>query len=93
MTEQPLLEQIAIQMGCTYLSDLRFLNHRQRYNLAQKLKHFHPQEEEIRMWNDALDYLTGAPPERTAKAARDRLVKLLMMPYNEHEENIRRKEE
>ena len=79
--EQPLLERLAIQVGCTYLSDLRFLNDEQRRYLAQKLEQLHPREEDIREWNDALAYLAGAPPEPTARAARDLLVSQLMSPW------------
>ena len=89
--EQPLLERIAIQMGCTYLSDLRFLDYSQRCALAQKLEQLHPREEDVRAWNDALAYLTGASPERTARAARDRLVKLLIMPTGGQNKDYRRK--
>lgn len=75
--EQTLLDLIAIQMGCVYLSDLRFLDSMQRRHLAGKLERLTPREADLQEWNDALDYLTGAPPEKTAQAARERLVQLL----------------
>lgn len=75
--EQSLLDLMSIQMGCMYLSDLRFLSPEQRRYLAQKLDRLTPREEDVREWNDALDYLTGAPPEETAQAAKEQLVKLL----------------
>lgn len=75
--EQSLLDLMSIQMGCMYLSDLRFLSPEQRRYLAQKLDCLTPRQEDIREWNDALDYLTGAPPEETAQAAKEQLVKLL----------------
>lgn len=78
--DQSLLDLLSIQMGCMYLSDLRFLSPEQRRYLAQKLERMTPREEDIREWNDALDYLTGAPPEHTARAAKDRLVHLLSQP-------------
>lgn len=78
--EQSLLDLLSIQMGCMYLSDLRFLSPEQRRYLAQKLERMTPREEDIWEWNDALDYLTGAPPEHTARAAKDRLVHLLSQP-------------
>lgn len=74
---QSLLDLMAIQMGCAYLSDLRFLDIGQRQYLAGKLERLTPREADLREWNDALDYLTGAPPEKTAQAARERLVQLL----------------
>ena len=80
MVEHSLLDLLAIQMKCEYLSDLRFLTQEQR----QKLDRLTPREEDIRDWNDALDYLTGAPPESTAQAAKAKLVQELAgieMPY------------
>lgn len=84
MVEHSLLDLLAIQMKCEYLSDLRFLTQEQRQYLAQKLDRLTPREEDIRDWNDALDYLTGAPPESTAQAAKAKLVQELAgieMPY------------
>lgn len=78
--EQSLLDLLSIQMGCMYLSDLRFLSPEQRRYLAQSLERLTPREEDAREWNDALDYLTGAPPEDTAQAAKERLVSLLSQP-------------
>lgn len=75
--EQSLLDLLAIQMGCTYLSDLKFLTEAQRVHLAHKLEPLTPREEDLDQWNDALDYLTGAPPETNASMAKDRLLQLL----------------
>ena len=80
MVEQSLLDLLSIQMGCMYLSDLRFLSLEQRRYLAQRLDRLTPREEDVREWNDALEYLTGAPPEKTAQAAKERLVHLLSQP-------------
>lgn len=77
MVEQSLLELMSTQMGCTYLSDLRFLSPAQSQHLAWEVERLVPQEEDVRDWNDALDYLTGAPPEETASAAKEQLVSLL----------------
>jgi len=78
--DQSLLDLLSIQMGCMYLSDLRFLSPEQRRYLARRLELLTPREEDVREWNDALDYLTGAPPEDTAQAAKERLVHLLSQP-------------
>ena len=67
-------------MKCEYLSDLRFLSWEQCQYLAQRLERLTLREEDVREWNDALDYLTGAPPENTAQAAKGRLVSLLSQP-------------
>jgi len=78
--EQSLLDLLSIQMGCMYLSDLRFLSPEQRRYLARRLELLTPREEGVREWNDALDYLAEAPPEDTARAAKERLVHLLSQP-------------
>lgn len=80
IVRQSLLELLSIQMGCMYLSDLRFLSLEQRQYLAQKLNQLTPREEDIGDWNDALTYLTGASREETAQAAKEQLVKLLQKP-------------
>ena len=77
MVGQSLLDLLSIQMGCMYLSDLRFLSEEQRRHLAQKLGRFTPREQDVRDWNDALTYLTNEPPQETAQAARERLIKWL----------------
>ena len=74
---QSLLELLSIQMGCSRLTDLKCLTGEQRCYLAQKLNQLTPREKDIRDWNDALTYLTGAPPEETARQAKARLVELL----------------
>ena len=80
IAEQSLLDLLAIQMGCTYLSDLRFLTQTQRICLAHKLGHLAPQEEDLYQWNDALEYLTGAAREASALEAKHRLIQLLSDP-------------
>nr|WP_317400878.1 hypothetical protein [uncultured Gemmiger sp.] len=75
--KQPLLEMLCAFMECDYLSDLRFLSRGQRRRLAGKLERLPVQEEDLREWNDALEYLTQSPPQPTARAARDRLVQQL----------------
>lgn len=72
-----LLEFLAYKAGCPYLSDLRFLSQEQRQYLAHKLDRLTPRNEDVRDWNDALNYLTGAPPMDTAQAAKEQLVQLL----------------
>ena len=80
MVDRSLLDLISAQMGCSYLSDLHFLSVGQRRLLAQRLDRLIPRKEDVWEWNDALMYLTGAPPERTARAAQRRLVDLLSAP-------------
>lgn len=74
VVEQSLLDLMAIQMKCEYLSDLRFLSPEQRRYLAQKLDRLTPREEDLRNWNDALVYLIDTEPEETTAAAKEKLV-------------------
>lgn len=73
MTSLSLLDVMSIQMGCDYLSDLRFLGNTKRAELAEKLKKLPAREPDLRDWNDALEYLTGDKQPRAstedAKAA------------------------
>ena len=77
MVEQSLLDLLAIQMKCEYLSDLRFLTQGQRQYLAHELECLTPREEDLREWNDALVYLTRSPPAMTALEAHRTLVNAL----------------
>lgn len=75
--EQSLLDLLSAQMGCMYLSDLRLLPAEERRRLAEKLERMEPGDADLRDWNDALNYLADAPPEATARAAKERLAALL----------------
>lgn len=79
MLEQSLLDLLTIQMRCTYLSDLQFLLPAQRYYLSQVLERLTPREEDLRDWNDTLEYLTGMPPEKTAVEAKQKLIEQLRL--------------
>ena len=89
MLEQSLLDLIAIQMNCTYLSDLKFLTGAQRTTLAHKLESLTPREEDLAQWNDALAYLTNAPPETSAHGAKARLIQFLLQPPEQQHESTR----
>ena len=76
----PLLDYLAYRAGCTYLSDLKYLNRWEKVQLAQTLEQIAVEAASLRVWNDALDYLAQAPPEQTAEAARARLITALSQP-------------
>lgn len=76
----PLLEFMQHKAGCLYLSDLQNIAGWQRSRLARELEQIPAEDAGLREWNDALAYLTGAPPEETARAARERLMILLSQP-------------
>ena len=75
---QSLPDLLSVQMGCRYLSDLRFLSPEQRCRLAQKLGALPAREDKVRDWNAALAYLSGAPPEKSAQAAKEHLIQSLL---------------
>lgn len=61
-TELSLLDLLTLQMNCTYLSDLRSLDGCQRAIIAHRLERLPARAEDLRDWNDALEYLTGGAP-------------------------------
>lgn len=76
-----LLDLLTVQMGCDYLSDLRFLDSTRRAALAEKLKRLPAEVSSLRDWNDALQYLTGdGIPRATAEEARAALIAGLTEP-------------
>jgi hypothetical protein len=80
MVELPLLDALALRMGCGYLSDLRGLSDVDRVKLAQLLWQLEPECATLTEWNSVLTYLTGEPPEPTRWRARRRLLCLLSRP-------------
>ena len=83
MKQEPLLEWISARAGCSYLSDLRFLSEEQRGRLARELEALSPSAQDLWSWNDALKYLADAPPEQTAQAAKEQLIRHLSSPRPE----------
>lgn len=55
-----LLDNIQIQLGLEYLSDLRFCNHKKIKALIQD---FSEDDYPLSEWNDAAEYLTGKPAQ------------------------------
>lgn len=73
----PLLEYLSHRAGCAYLSDLKYIDSWQKARLARVLEEIPAEAADLRTWNDALDYLAQAGPERTAEDARARLIAAL----------------
>ena len=73
----PLLEYLSHRAGCAYLSDLRYISDWQRVQLARVLAEIPAEAADLRIWNDALEYLAWEPPEPTAEEARARLIAVL----------------
>ncbi len=75
-----LLDAMAVQAGCEFLSDLRYIDDLQRFRLARTLEKVSPQSGTLFEWNDALEYLTGEPHQPTPEAAKERLMRSLAAP-------------
>ena len=63
-----------------YLSGLHYLNDWQRTRLIRALEQTPSDAAELREWNDALEYLTGARPRASAEEARSALIAGLSAP-------------
>lgn len=72
-----LLEFLAHEIGCEYLSDLHGIDNSQRKNAIRILEQISPEMVELRDWNDALSYLTKQQPVQTAETAKAQLIKHL----------------
>ena len=72
-----LLDRMAQEIGCLYLSDLRWPDGAGRKKLADLVQRLTPDEASLREWNDALAYLTDAPQQPTAEQARAALLHYL----------------
>ena len=72
-----LLEYLAQKSGCTYLSHLRYLSGRERFCLSWEMASIPAEAFSLSVWNDALEYLTGLPPEPCASDARESLMQAL----------------
>jgi hypothetical protein len=69
-----LLDSMAAHIGCTYVSDLKFINNEQRTSLLNKLEATEAETVSLWEWNDALAYLSDGREEATQEAARSLLI-------------------
>ena len=72
-----LLDFLAYHAGGAMLSNLHGLDYLGRNRLISLLEEIRPEDAALKEWNDALDYLAGVPAERTASAAKEKLLELL----------------
>lgn len=82
-TKLSLLDAMAIHVGCTYLSDLHYINEHQRLQLARALETVPAIDEDLFDWNDALAYILGVnTPCSSAKQAKYTLIAALSSPHS-----------
>lgn len=79
---QSLLDVLAENVLCPFISDLRHISGKERLRLADKLQEISPGDYPLTVWNDALDYLISAPSQQTPEAAH----KLLIDHFRNQEE-------
>lgn len=75
-----LLEYLAKRAGLQYLSDLHYLSRQEQCHLSREISRIPAEAFLTAEWNDALDYLTGLPPEPSAPDAREALLQHLAEP-------------
>jgi hypothetical protein len=75
-----LLDTMADHVGCTYVSDLKYIDDAQRARLRYKLEGTQPEAASLQEWNDALTYLSGWSAESTREQARQRLIDAMCPP-------------
>ncbi len=69
-----LVDYLAYQTGCAYVSDLRGRGSLGRYRLLRAVEKLRAEDFSLWDWNDALEYLADEGPEETAKDARRKLL-------------------
>ena len=81
--DRPLLDVIAKELCCEYLSDLRFMRSFSRIRVARFIEEtVSAADASLNEWNDALSYLVNAPAEKTQAEARQRLLDCLRQSIN-----------
>lgn len=81
--DRPLLDVIAKELCCEYLSDLRFMRSSSWIRVARFIEEtVSAADASLNEWNDALSYLVNAPAEKTQAEARQRLLDCLRQSIN-----------
>ena len=73
-----LVDYLAAKAGCMYISDLKYLPPTEKYFLYRTVRELSPDCFPLREWNDALEYIAGAPNEADAPEARKKLGNYLL---------------
>lgn len=75
--EVSLVDFLAKEMGCTYVSDLTHLTVSQQQRLAAVLEKLPPDAASEAEWDDALAYIEKLPAQESAEEDRKRLLSAL----------------
>lgn len=80
-----LMETMAAYLHCTYISDLKYLNEKQRKSLAQLLGRMPANDCRIQEWNDAIEYLAGGKKQyQEVELAKKALISFLSVKKTIH---------
>lgn len=70
--EIALLEYLAMETGCMYISDLKY--QKSKTNISMIIRKIPVELYSLREWNDAVKYLTGHEEFLSAEKARDYII-------------------
>lgn len=74
MISLSLVDYLAAQLGCEFISDLRFLDKLNYLRLAHIVKTISPEDWPLREWNDALEYVANKQAAENCMLAYDMLL-------------------
>lgn len=69
MVVQSLVDYLATQLGCEFISDLRFLTSLERLTLARVIKKLQPADFPLHEWNDAIQYIVNKRVVNSSESA------------------------
>lgn len=87
-----LIDFLAKEMGCVYVSDLTHLNAWQQKHLAAVLEELPAEAASQREWDDALCYIEMLPPQSDAEKDRKCLLAALLRERRGKQTSAKRKE-
>jgi len=82
--KRDLFERMVELMGCSYVSDLRYLDRKEKLCLAGIVSLIPDSDADLFQWNDALEYLTGAKVKQTDPSFAKRLLMTKLKSCENH---------
>ena len=87
-----LIDFLAKEVDCAYISDLTHLSARQQQRLAAVLEKLPSEAASQREWDDALSYIETLPPQTDAEKDRQCLLAALSQEWCGKQKSRKRKE-
>lgn len=69
-----LVDYLAEKLGCDYISDLHFLNKKERLKISNEVQKLNPEDWTIDDWNDALEYIVNKQAADNCESAYSELL-------------------